>query len=341
MKAVRLHRTGGPEVLRLDTVADPVASPGQVLVRAHSIGVGIADQLVRTGRYPWMPPLPTVPGIELSGTVAALGAGVAGLSVGDPVVVSAVDTRGCYAEFLAADAEWVFPVAAGIDLADAGCLMNYRVAWRILHAAARVRAGDTVAIVGAAGGIGSALVQLAKAAGLGVIALARGSARASFAAALGADHVIDTLHEDLAARIAALTGGRGVDLLVDPVAGPDFAGHLDLLAPVGMLVMYGLIEGWPPDAVFRAQRERMARSPAVRLFSMHAYDGLPDLAREDYARLMALLRDGTIRPAIGAAFPLGMAAAAHALLDSGAATGKILLQPGLGAARSSANSADG
>ena len=313
-------------MLRLDTLPDPVAGPGQVLVQAHSIGVGIADQLVRTGRYPWMPPLPTVPGIEMSGTVAALGAGVAGLSVGDPVVVSAVDTRDCYAEYLAADAAWVFS-AEGVDLADAGCLMNYRVAWRILHAAARVRAGDTVAIVGAAGGIGSALVQLARAAGLSVIALARGPEKASFAAALGADHVVDTRREILADRIAEITGGRGVDLFIDPVAGPDFAGHLDLLAPVGMLVMYGLIEGWPPDAVFRAQRERMARSPAVRLFSMHAYDGRPDLAREDYARLMALLRDGTIRPAIGAEFPLGMAAAAHALLDSGSATGKILLQP--------------
>lgn len=333
MKAVRLHETGGPEVLRLEDLPMPAAGPGQVLVKAHSIGVGIADQLVRTGRYPWMPPLPTVPGIEMSGTVAALGAGVTGLREGDPVVVSAVEERGCYAEYAAVDAGWVFPVTGGLDLAAAGCLMNYRVAWRILHAAARVRAGDTVAIVGAAGGIGSALVQLGRAAGLTVIALARGAAKAAFAASLGADHVIDTRAEDLAARIAALTGGSGVDLFIDPVAGEDFAGHLDLLAPVGMLVMYGLIEGWPPDAVFRAQRERMARAPAVRLFSMHAYDGRADLAREDYARLMDLAAAGRIRPAIFAELPLGMAAEAHRLIDDSAIMGKVLLQPGRSEAR--------
>ena len=328
MKAVRLHETGGPGVLQLDEVPTPVAGPGEVLVRAHSIGVGIADQLVRTGRYPWMPALPSIPGIEMSGTVAALGAGVTRFREGDPVVVSAVPERNCYAEYLAADADWVFPCADGIDLAAAGCLMNYRVAYRILHAAARVRAGETVAVVGAAGGVGSALVQLAKAAGLIVIALVRSPAKAAFAAAEGADHVIDTRNEDLGERIGAITQGRGVDLFVDPVGGENFAGHLDLLAPVGMLVLYGLIDGWPPDAVFRAQRERMARSPAVRLFSIHAYDDRPDVTGADLALLMDMIADGMIRPAIYAEFPLAMAAEAHRLLDGGTATGKILLQPG-------------
>ncbi|MEK9662225.1 MAG: zinc-dependent alcohol dehydrogenase family protein [Alphaproteobacteria bacterium] len=326
MKAVRLHRTGGPDVLQLDEV--PTPAPGEVLVRAHSIGVGIADQLVRDGRYPWMPPLPTIPGIEMSGTVAATGAGVTRYREGDPVIVSAVPERSCYAEYVAIDADWAFPVRDGIDLADAGCLMNYRVAWRILHTAARVRAGETVAIVGAAGGVGSALLQLAKAAGLTVVALVRSPEKVAFAATEGADHVIDTRREDLAERIAAITDGRGVDLFVDPVGGTGFAGHLDLLAPVGMLVLYGLIEGWPPDTTFGDMCRRMARSPAVRLFSIHAYDDRPDATGEDLDRLMGMIGDGAIKPAIGAAYPLAMAADAHRLLDGGTATGKILLQPG-------------
>ncbi len=327
MKAVRLHKTGGPEVLQLDEVPTPEVGPGRVLVKAHSIGVGIADQLIRTGRYPWQPPLPTIPGIEMSGTVAALGAGVTGVGEGDPVVVSAVPERSCYAEYLAADANWVFPCADGIDLADAGCLMNYRVAYRILHAAARVRAGDTVAIVGAAGGVGSALLQLASAAELTTIALVRSPEKAAFATVEGADHIIDTRSEDLAERIKTITDGRGVDLFVDPVGGAGFAGHLDLLAPVGMLVLYGLIDGWPPDTVFRALRERMGRSPAVRMFSIHAYDERPDVAAQDLTLLMEMITDGRIKPAIFAEFPLGMAVEAHTLLDDGAAMGKILLQP--------------
>ena len=327
MKAVRLHETGGPEVLQLDEVPTPEAGPGEVLVKAHSIGIGIADQLIRTGLYPWQPPLPTIPGIEMSGTVAALGAGVTGLREGDPVVVSAVPERNCYAEFLAADANWVFPCADGIDLADAGCLMNYRVAYRILHAAARVRAGDTVAVVAAAGGVGSALVQLANAAELTTIALVRSAEKVAFATVQGADHVIDTRSDDLTDRIMAITDGRGVDLFVDPVGGEGFVGHLDLLASVGMLVLYGLIDGWPPDAVFRAQCERMGRSPAVRMFSIHAYDDRPDVTGQDLALLMEMIKDGRIKPAIFAEFPLGMAAQAHTLLDDGAPLGKILLQP--------------
>ena len=98
MRAIRIHQTGGPEVLQIDEVDRPEPGPGQVLVKAHSIGIGLADQLVRDGRYPWMPELPTIPGIEMSGTIAAVGAGVTSHQVGDPVVVSAVPERGCYAE---------------------------------------------------------------------------------------------------------------------------------------------------------------------------------------------------------------------------------------------------
>ena len=327
MKAVRLHKTGGPEVLQIDEVPIPEPGPEQVLVQAHSIGTGIPDQLVRTGRYPWMPPLPTIPGIEMSGTITALGAGVKGLQEGDPVFVSAIQNRSCYAEFLAADAKWVFPCADGIELSEVSCLQNYRVAWCILHVAARVRAGDTVAIVGASGGVGSALLQLANSAELTTIALARTQAKCTFLTAQGADHVINTSAEDLQEQIMELTNGRGVDLFIDPVAGPNFKDHLDLLAPVGMLVLYGMIEDLPTNGVFEAQCERWGRSPAVRMFSIHAYDEQPDVSGEHLTHLMEMIKERKIKPAIFAELPLGMAAEAHQHIDNGEVMGKIILQP--------------
>lgn len=335
MKAVRLHETGGPEVLQLDEIDTPEAGPGQVLVKAHSIGIGLADQLVRDGRYPWMPELPTIPGIEMSGTVAALGDGVTKFQEGDPVVVSAVPERNCYAEYLAADADWVFPCPAGFDLAAAGCLMNYRVAWRILHSGARVRAGETIAIVGAAGGLGSALLDLANAAELETIALARNSEKAAFARERGASHVIETA--DLADAIADTTGGRGVDHFIDPVGGAGFVGHLDLLAIHGTLVLYGMIEGLPKDDVFAAQTQRWARCPAVRVFSIHSFDHAPEATGDDLRQLMSMIADATISPAIYAEMPLDDAVEAHRHLDEGRIMGKLLLQPH----RSEAHFADG
>ena len=192
MKAVRMHKIGDPEVLQVDDIPTPIPGPGQVLVKAHSIGVGLADQLVRDGRYPWMPDLPTIPGIEMSGTVAAVGDGVTWHCEGESVGVSAVRERGCYAEYLAIDANWAFPCPDGLDLAAAGCLMNYRVAYRILHSGARVQAGETIAIVGAAGGLGSALLDISNVAELETIALVRSPEKVAFVRERGARHVIDT-----------------------------------------------------------------------------------------------------------------------------------------------------
>jgi NADPH2:quinone reductase len=327
MKAVRLHETGGPEVLRVDEVPTPEPGPGQVLVKAHSIGIGVADQLVRDGRYPWMPELPTIPGIEMSGTVAALGDGVTNFREGDPVWVSAVPARSCYAEYLAIDAEWAFPCPPGLDLAAAGCLMNYRVGYRILHSGARVRAGETIALVGASGGLGSALLELANTADMETIALARGPEKAEFARSRGASHVIDTQSNDLAEAIMDVTGGRGVDHFIDPVGGPGFVGHLDLLAIHGTLVLYGMIEGLPQDNVFAAQTQRWARCPAVRAFSIHSFDHEPEATARDLEFLMGLISVGTINPAIYAEMPLEDAAEAHRHLDEGRVRGKLLLQP--------------
>lgn len=327
MKAIRLHKTGGPEVLQIDEMDSPKPGLGEVLIKAHSIGVGLPDQLIRTGRYPWMPKLPTIPGIEMSGTVAAIGKKVTKFKEGESVIVSAVPQRGCYAEYMVADVNWVFPYSKTINPSFAASLINYRVAWNILHTAARVRAGDTVVIVGAAGGVGNALLQLAKAAELVTIALTRSPLKVKYLIEQGADHVIETSSNDLLKQIKTVTCGRGVDFFIDPVGGVSFVNHLDLLAPMGMLIMYGLMEGFPPDGVFRAQCKNWARSPAVRMFSIHSYDDQPELTEKNVEILLKMIEDFRIRPMIYAELPLNMASEAHRLLESGDVMGKIVLQP--------------
>ncbi|HCP01413.1 MAG: alcohol dehydrogenase [Alphaproteobacteria bacterium] len=327
MRAIRLHQTGGPEVLQLDEVKRPEPEPGQVLVTAHSIGIGLADQLVRDGRYPWMPELPTTPGIEMSGTITELGEGVTRHQIGDPVVVSAVPERGCYAEYLSIDADWAFPCPSGFDLAAAGCLMNYRVAYRILHSGARVRPDDSIVIVGAAGGLGSALLDLANAAGLETIALARNPDKAKFVRKRGARHVVDTSDGKLRDAIMEITGGRGVDHFIYPVGGHNFIGHLDLLAIHGTLLLCGMIDGLPQDDVFVGQTQRWARCPAVRVFSIHSFDHNPLAAGQDLELLIGMITAGTIAPAIYAEMPLEDAIEAHEHLDASRIMGKLLLQP--------------
>lgn len=329
MKAVRLHRFGGPEVLQLDDLPTPEPGPGQVLVRSHAIGVGTADQLVRTGRYPWQQEVPTIPGLEMAGEVVEVGAGVERLRVGDRVAVSAVLRRSCYAEYVVEEEQWVYPIPGGVDFDTAAALFNYRTAHHAVVSACRPRADDTIAIVGAAGGVGGAMVEIAKEIGATTIAVVRGPEKSDHVRRLGVDHVIDTRAEDLATGIMKATDHRGVDFLLDPVAGPEFPKQLHLLAPLGTLMLYGIIDGWPPDDVYRTQRELLDVSPAVRGFSMHAYDHRPDVAEADTAHLLGLMADGRITPPIHARLPLVQASEAHAMLEDGKVLGKIVLKPDL------------
>ncbi len=329
MRAIQIHAFGGPEVLQLHDVPKPGPGPGQVLVRAHAIGVGTADQLVRTGRYPWQQEVPTIPGLEMAGEIAAVGAGVDHLKEGDRVVVSAVLRRSCYAEYVVEEAQWVFPIPDGVDFDTAACLFNYRTAHHAVVSACRLRADDTIAIVGAAGGVGGAMVEIANEIGATTIAIVRGPEKAGHARGLGADHVIDTRAEDQRTRIMEITGDAGVDFFLDPVGGPAFPGLMELLAPLGTLVLYGIIDGWPPDDVYRTQRERMGHSPAVRGFSMHILDRRPDIAESDTAHLLGLMAQGSVKPPIFARFPLEQAPDAHAMLEDGKVMGKVLLKPHL------------
>ena len=169
MKAIQITKTGGPEVLQLVDLPKPSPGPGEVLVRAHAIGVGKPDVLFRSGVYRWLPPLPATPGAEMSGHVEALGDGVTGVCIGDPVLVYHLGGR-CYAEFACVPASAVTVLPPSIDLDDAVSLPNYQVAGALLNEAARGIDVKSVYVNGAAGGIGSAVIQLARLQGLSVIA---------------------------------------------------------------------------------------------------------------------------------------------------------------------------
>jgi len=332
MKAIVLSRTGDPSVLEYVDTPTPRPQPGEVLVKADTIGVSRPEILVRRGTYPWMPPLPAIPGIELAGTVAELGAGVTRFKAGDKVYVTARELAvraGCYAEYIAVPERAPFLLPPAADLEAAACLSNYQVAWHLLHTAARPASGQSVLIASASGGLGSAAVQLAKLAGLMAIALVGSSDKARALQDYGADHAIDYKTEDVAARVAAITGNAGVDLVLDPVGGKGFANYLTMLAPFGLAVSYGKLVG-PLDANIVEALDKgpgYLNSTAVRIFTMHTLDDKPAIRAQSMNDLIAKLGAGLIRPLIHARLPLKDARRAHEMIEAREVVGKILLKP--------------
>jgi NADPH2:quinone reductase len=330
MKAILLRQPGGPEALEYVELPTPEPGAGEVLVKADTIGVSMPELLVRRGTYNWMPPLPAIPGIEMSGTIAAHGSNVTAPPIGRPVVVSARDLpvrAGCYAEYIAVPARAAYPLPEGCSLEAAACLSNYQVAYHLLHSAARGVATDTVLVHNAAGGVGSAAVQLAVLAGISVIAVAGTDAKTHAVTELGAGQAINYRTEDVVARVMRITGGRGVDLILDPIGGRDFGRNFTMLAPLGMVISYGRLDGPPEGDLLPAMRANSAASPALRIFTIHTFDDRPDIRAATMRVLLGQLAAGEIRPLIHARLPLAEAARAHRLLESGAVIGKLLLKP--------------
>ena len=329
MQLIQFAAPGPPGVLQCLEVAIPEPKSGEVLIRAHAIGVGIPDTLIRAGTYGHMPPLPATPGTELSGVIEKVGAGVIDRRVGQRVYTTARERPqrgGHYAAYVATPAEATFLLPDGVDLDAAAALANYQVAYHIFNDALRLRAGETVLVHAAAGGMGNALIDLAKAAGLIALGVAGGERKARFARELGADHVIDRKNEEVAARVAEITGGRGVDAIIDPVAGPTIPANLALLAPCGVLVIYGGLGGKAPLDLEQTLRAK-GRSPAIRHFTIHTWDHLVEERRAGMRAVVAMLAAGKLHPRIHAMLPLAEAARAHELLASGAVLGKLLLRP--------------
>jgi NADPH2:quinone reductase len=328
MKAVLVHRPGGPEALQYQDVPAPPVGNDDVLIRAETFGVGQPDKLIRAGIYKWMPPLPANPGNDVAGRIEAVGGRVSGIKVGQKVLLSARDLAqrgGCYAELVAAPADAIHLLPEQVDLEAAVCLANYQVAWALLNECGSARPPQSVLVVGAAGGVGSSLVQLAKLAGMTVIGTVSSPEKAAFAQSMGADGMIYYRTEDVVARTRELTGGRGVDLVLDHVGGSGFFTHLQALGKWGTVVSYNAFDGLPTQNMMEEMRKHLEVCPAIRCFSFHIYDHDREGRRAIMKRMIEHLASGAIKPAIAARFGLSEVRQAHELLDSGKALGKIIM----------------
>jgi NADPH:quinone reductase len=330
VKIVQFSEPGPPSVLRYVDAPVPPLKDDDVLVRAEYVGVGIPDVLIRSGLYNWMPPLPAVPGTEMSGIIEKIGAGVTSLKVGQRVIVSARERKhrgGCYAEYSATPAHSVFPLPDNVDLKEAAALANYQVAYHLLNDCVQIIRGQSVLVYAAAGGVGSAIIDLALSAGLHVIGVCSGPRKVEFVKLLGAQIVIDRQGTNVAEAVQAATEQRGVNLILDPIGGPTFADNFSLLAPFGFVVSYGRLAGNPPDDAMKPLLGNLGKCGAVRIFSMHVFDDWPEKRRQAMASLIESLGKSAIRPRVQAVLPLSEARKAHEMLESGQIIGKLLLRP--------------
>lgn len=326
MKAVQFSRTGGPDVLEYVDLPVPTPGPGEVLVKAHAFGLGKPDVLLRTGVYKWMPSLPAVIGNEMSGHVEAVGDGVSGFAAGRPVLVFGTG-GGRHAEFVSVPAEIVTALPSTVDLDAAVCIPNYAIAWCLLFEAARGTDVRSVYVNGAAGGVGSAVLDMCRHFGIEAIAGASSPEKCAFAERAGAAYTVDYSSENVAGRVLELTGGRGVDLVLDQLVGENFTEGLGMLAPLGTIVSFNALKGLPASDLFAEMRANLGRSPAVRCFSWHCYDRDPESRSRILREVVALFAAGAVAPPIHRRMTLSDARQAHEILDSREVLGKIVLKP--------------
>jgi NADPH2:quinone reductase len=320
MRAIRVNEFGGPDVLVVESVADPAPGEGQVLVDVRLAGVAYGEVMVRSGRYPL--PLPWIPGGEVGGVVVAVGPGVDESLIGQIVVATTTEQAGGYAERAVAPVAYTFPVPDGLALDVALAVFQAGALARGLLAAMRLSADDTVLITAAAGRIGSLLVQTAKAAGATVIGAA-GNAKLDAVTKFGADHAVDYRRTDWPAQVRELTGGRGATLVLDAVGGDTTTAALAATADgEGRIGVYGYASGdWPPlDVMAIARRGLTFSGPlgtVLRKSDAHK--------RDDADQALAAAARGELTPRIHARFPLAQAANAHRELESRRSIGAIVL----------------
>jgi len=327
-----VSRRGGPEAMALveDELAEP--GPGEVGVRVLASGVAYGDVLKRRGLVPGTPRPPFTPGYDLVGVVERLGPGVSGLRPGDRV--AALVVNGANAERVNLKADRAVPVPPGVDEAEALCLvLNYVTAWQMLHRVARVRPGERILVHGAAGGVGTALLELGRLAALEVYGTAS-AGKHDLVRRLGATP-IDHRAEDFAARVMELTGGQGVDAVFDPVAGAQLLRSHRVLRRGGRLVCYGISSAL---SVGRLQLlltllllpalMLLPDGRAARLYGIGATAGAGmEAVREDLRELLVLLAAGRLHPVVAERIPLSEVARAHDLVEHGRVAGKVVLVP--------------
>ncbi|SEP74191.1 putative NAD(P)H quinone oxidoreductase, PIG3 family [Microlunatus flavus] len=312
---------GGPEVLRVAEVADPDPGPGEVLVEVVAAGVNRADLMQREGHYPPPPGASETIGLEVSGHVAGLGAGVEGWDVGQPCV--ALLAGGGYAERVVVPAGQVVPPPPGYDLVDAAGVIEVAATVWSTAAYAHLSAGETYLVHGGAGGIGSFAIQYAKALGATVVATAGSEAKLQHCRDLGADHAF-SYTGDWAGQTREATGGRGVDVVLDNMGAKYLEAHVDLLAPDGRLVVIGFQGGRRATVDLGALLPKRASIAAISLRG-RPVEQKADICRHVADEVWPLLADGTIKPSPLTTYALDDVVEAHRRLESGDNVGKIVL----------------
>ena len=323
MRAIRFEQTGGPEVLQLVEVATPSPGPGQILVRHEAVGVNFIDTYHRSGLYPMK--LPSGLGSEAAGVVEALGEGVTRFAVGDPVGYAGA-VLGSYADHAVVAADRAVKLPPGIDAkVAAAALLKGMTVEAFLCRCYPVKAGQTILIHAAAGGVGQIMVQWAKAIGATVIATVGSEAKADKARALGADHIILYRDQDVAAEVRRITGGKGVPVVYDSVGRTTFDGSLASLARRGWFVSFGNASGPAPPV----DPLKLSRGGSLVFTRPTLFDFIVTTEELDAsaAALFGMITSGKVEIEIGQTFRLADAMKAHEALEARTTVGSTLLIP--------------
>lgn len=319
MKAIVVREFGGPEVMKTEEVPPPVVGPGQVLIRVRAVGVNPVDTYIRSGLYARKPNLPYTPHADIAGEVESVGAGVTRVAAGDRVYAFLAEAGGAE---LARVEEWqVHPLPDRASFPQGAALgVPYGTAWRALLLKAKARPGEAVLVHGASGGVGIAAVQIARAHGMRVVGTAGTEEGMRLVREQGADEVLNHREADYLARLPALLGGRGPDVILEMLANENLDRDLDVLAPHGRVVVIG-----NRGRVEIDPRKLMSKDGII--LGMTLFNTTRGEFEEIHAGLAAGLRDGTLYPVIRKTLPLDQAPAAHVEVMQPGALGKIVLLP--------------
>lgn len=327
MRCVEIRSPGGPEVLHAVERVDPVPRGGEMLIRVAAAGVNRPDVLQRRGRYPAPPGASDIPGLEVAGTVAACGEGVEGWRVGDRVC--ALVAGGGYATLCVAPAAQCLPVPASVDLVSAAAIPEtFFTVWTNMFDRGRLRACETALVHGGSSGIGTTAIQLATSRGARVLVTAGSDEKCRACEGLGAERAINYRTEDFVGVVMDVTGGRGVDLILDIVGGDYFTRNIAALATDGRLVQIGLMGSAVPALINLGEvlmRRLTITGSTLRARSLEEKGAI---ARSLRREVWPLLEQGRVKPVLFRTFPLDEAAAAHRLMESSGHIGKIVLVTG-------------
>lgn len=326
MKAWRVHSNGEPrDVMELEETPDPEPGPGELLVRVRAAGVNFPDALLCRGEYQQRPPVPFTPGLELCGEVLAAGEG-AQAEEGARVIAQPVLPSGAFGELAVVGAATARPAPPSLDDAAAAALhIGYQTAWFALHRRARIQPGETLLVHAAAGGVGSAAVQLGRAAGARVIGVVGGAAKAGTARELGCEVVIDRREDDLVARVKEATDGRGADVVFDPVGGDAFNRSVRCVAFEGRIVVVGFASGAIPTP---GLNHVLVKNYSVLGLHWGLYNTRdPEAVDACHAELTELAERGDVRPLVTERVPLADAAEAVQRVFDGITTGRVVVEP--------------